>query len=130
RPHRLLDQLDHAESEVALQAALVELVEDDDAGGFQVRVVVQVAEQDAGGDGQGTAAGAGEAVEADVVAEPLAGRGAVPGGHASGGGAGGEPPRLQHQDLFVASDPGGDQGGRDACGLACSGRGAEDSRTG
>jgi len=35
------------EGEVALQAALVELVEDDRADGFQIRVVVQHPQQDA-----------------------------------------------------------------------------------
>ena len=52
RPHVLLHQPDQAEGEVGLQAALVELVEDDDAGRFEERVVQQRPQQDARRDGQ------------------------------------------------------------------------------
>jgi len=38
---RLLHQSDHAEGKVAIQAALVELVEQHDAAGFEIRIVVQ-----------------------------------------------------------------------------------------
>ena len=48
--HSLLQQTHHAKSQVAVQAALVKLVKDDDGGRFQKRVVVKITQQDAGRD--------------------------------------------------------------------------------
>ncbi len=101
RPHRLLDQAHQAERQVALQAALVELVEDHSAGRFEVRVVLQHVQQDAGRDGQDARVRAGLPVEADVIANFIAQPRAALVGHAARGGAGGEAARLQHDDAPV-----------------------------
>jgi len=92
----------------------VKLVEDYDAGGFEIRVVVQITEQHARGHGDDPGTRPGEAVEADVVAEPFAGWTAILCGHPPGRRSRGEAARLQHEDLFVAPDAGFEQGGRHA----------------
>ena len=103
-PNGLLHQPDHAEGEVAVQAAFVELVEDDDAGRFEERIVVQHPQQDAGRDDQDARGRPALLVEADVIAD-LARRAAVPRslGHAPGRGAGGQPARLQHDDALPSA---------------------------
>jgi len=53
----------------------------------------------------------------DRVADPLAERFR----HARGGGARGQPARLQHQNFFVAHPRLGGQHERHPCGLACAG---------
>src|SRR5262249_31383070 len=98
----LLHQPDHAEGEVVVEAALVELVEEDGAGGLEEGVVVQQAEEDAGGDGEDAGVRPGLAVEADVVADLLPDGAAALLGHAAGGSAGSEAARLQQEDAALA----------------------------
>jgi hypothetical protein len=63
-----------------------------------------------------------------VIADHLAEGRVALGGHASGGRAGGEPARLENDDLTGAGKASVEQGRRDACGLAGAGRSAENCR--
>ena len=121
-PHRLSQQADHAEGEVGVDAALVELVEHDGGDALQERVVVQQPQQDAGGDGEAAGVRPGLAVEADVVAEGAAEGRPVFRRHPPRRRPRGEASRLQHEH-----EPGlnGEEGGRHAGGLAGPGRGAQ-----
>ena len=103
----------------------MELVEHDGRDAVEKRLVVEHAQQHAGRDDQDARPRAGLAVEPDLVAEGLAERRAVLGGHPAGGGPGGDPPRFEHQREPVAGEAALDEGGRDAGGLAGAGRGAE-----
>ncbi len=124
RPHRLLHQADHAEGQVAFQAALVELVEDDDAGRFEERVVLQHPQQNAGRHHEDARLRPVLTVEAHLIADLAAESAAAFGGHAAGGGAGGQAARLQHHHAAGPGNPGVQQRRRHARRLAGAGRGA------
>ena len=109
------------EPEVGLQPALVELVEDDAADAGQVGIGLQHPGEDAFGDDLDAAAG--DALAADAVADAAPRALAEVLGQPLGGGAGGDPARLQHQD--AALDAGFEQVERHAGGLAGAGRGLE-----
>ncbi len=113
-------QSHHAECEVGVEAAFVELVEHDTRHVFQKWIVEQVAKQDAGGDGDAAGVSPGLLVEANVIAEAVAEAGAVLIGHPPRGGTGSYATRFEEEQL-----PGGQvwqDRGRYASGFARTGR--------
>lgn len=76
----------------------MEFVEDHQADALQRRVVLQAPGEDAFGHHLDAGARADLRLQADAVAHPLADALAQLGGQALGGGAGGQPARLQHED--------------------------------
>ena len=121
RPHLALDAAGHGERQVGVDAALVELVEDDRADVLQERIGLEHLDEDALGDDQQAGRRSGPAVEAHVVADLAADRPAALLRDAPGGGAGGDPPRLEHDDSALAREPGVEQRRRHARGLAGAG---------
>ena len=98
------------EREVGVQVPLVALVEDDGVHPGQLRVGLQPADQQAGGDHLDAGRGAAPAVAADAVADPAADGLAEQRGHPARGGAGGHPAGLGDED---APRQGAGQGERD-----------------
>ncbi len=86
------------EAEVGREGALVELVEDDEADAVERGVGVKPPRQHALGDDLDARAGAHARVQPHPVPDRLADALAQRGGHAAGGGAGGEPTGFQHDD--------------------------------
>jgi hypothetical protein len=128
-PGAALELAQEGEAEVAVEVALVELVEDDDADVLQRRVGVELAGEQALGDEAQAGRGGGGGLEADLVADAAADGLADALGDALGRHAGGDPSRLQDQDLAVgAGEAGVEEGERDAGGLAGAGRGLDDER--
>src|SRR5439155_16175729 len=97
----------------------------DGAGRFEVGIAVKHLQENARRDGDDARGGSIAAIEADVIADLVAERAAAFGGHAAGGGTGGEAARLQEQDAALAGDLGIEQRGRHARGLAGAGGGAQ-----
>ena len=122
RPHGLLHQPHQPQGQIALQAALVELIEDDRADRFQKRLVVQPPQQDARRDGQDARPRPALAIEADVIADLVAQPPAALAGHPARRRPGRQPPRLQQHDLLVSRQAGVQQGRRHARGLSRAGR--------
>ena len=85
--------------EIGLQVALVQLVEDHQPGARQPGVSLQAAREDPLGDHLDTGARADAAVAPGDVADRFADRLVEEVGHTRGGGPGGDPPRLEHNDL-------------------------------
>ena len=77
----------------------MKLVEHDTRHVFEERVVEQVPQQDAGGDGDAAGVPSRLFVEADVVTEAVTEAGAVFVGHPPGGGAGGDSPGFEEEQL-------------------------------
>src|SRR5690606_5988357 len=104
------------EAQVGLQAALVELVEDDQPDALQGRVPLEPAGQDALGHHLDAGGGPGPPLVAGGVADHLADRFAAHGGHAAGGRPGGDAAGLEHDDAAAAQprlvQQGGWHGGR------------------
>jgi hypothetical protein len=123
RPDGLADELHHAEGQVGVEAALVELVEHHSPDVLQERVVVEAPQQDAGGDDEDAGVRPGGAVEPDLVAEHVAEGRAVLVRHPPGRGPRGDAPRLQHHD---GTGNEVEQRRGDAGGFAGAGRRAED----
>jgi len=127
----LLDFAEEGQGEIGVEIAFVEFVEDDEADpphAFQIRIVEELAGEDAFGE-DADAGGGGEAFfEADVVADLAAEGPAIFVGDAFGGGAGGDAAGLEHDDvgMIFGEDIGAEDGGGDASGLAGAGRGDED----
>src|SRR4029077_15218124 len=67
--HRLLEQARHTEAEIAFEAALVKLVENDDIGAFERGVVVKHAQENARRDNDEARREPDLAVEADMIAD-------------------------------------------------------------
>ena len=88
----------------------MELVEDHGADAFQEGIGLQALDEDPLGHHQDPGLGTRLALEAHLVAHLAAERPAAFLGHPAGGGAGGDPPRLEHDDLLAAADPRGEQG--------------------
>ncbi len=103
----------------------MELVEQDGPDGFEERVILNPADQDARGDGEDARARPGAAVEAHLVADLLAQLPAALLDHAPSRGAGGQAARLQQNDLTCTRQPRVEQGGRHAGRFAGPGRGAQ-----
>jgi hypothetical protein len=97
--HRLLQLADDREREVALQVALVELVEDDDPDLLEERVAHQVAAEDALGEEPEARRRPAPAREADAVADVVAGRATALARDELRGRARGDPARLDDDDL-------------------------------
>jgi hypothetical protein len=115
--------LEKGEGEVGIEVALMKFVEDDDVDAAQVRVGHEAAGEDAFGEEAEAGAGSGDVFEADLIADGFAEALAQFGGDASGSHAGGESAGFEDED-FASGD--GQEGGRDARGLSCSGRGFDD----
>jgi hypothetical protein len=113
-----LQPAQQGQGQVALQVALVELVDDHGADAGQDRVGHELAREHALGDEADPRARADRAVEADLVADGVTHALATLLGHALRGHARSQPARLQHHHVAVAGQPGVEQGGRDARGLA------------
>jgi hypothetical protein len=128
-PGAALELAQEREAEVAVEVALVELVEHDDADLTQLGVGVELAREQALGDEAQAGRGGGGGLEADLVADTAADWFADALGDPLGRHAGGDPPRLQDQDLALgAGEAGVEEGERDAGGLAGAGRGLDDER--
>jgi hypothetical protein len=104
----------------------MELVEDDDPGGLEERIVLEQAEQDTRGDRDDPGVPGDLPFKAHLPAEEFSRLGAALGGHAAGGGPGGEAAGLQQDDAAVAGEAGVEEGWWDAGGLAGPGRGLDD----
>jgi hypothetical protein len=111
--------------EVALQVALVELVEHHRAHAPEVRIPQQPAREDALGDVAQPGPGRGDLVEADLIADRLAWALAQLLRDAPRRGARRQPPRLEHDDLARHQR---EQRGRHARGLARARRRLEHQR--
>src|SRR5262249_12106032 len=98
RPHRLLDEAEHAEGEVGLDTALVELVEDHQGDIGQKGVLLQAAQENAGSDGDDACARPDLTVEANLIADVAADILTALDGHAPRGSASGETARLDEED--------------------------------
>ena len=129
-PNRLPDESDHAEGQVCLQPALVELVEDDARDTFEEGVIADHAQADAGRDDEDARARGGFTVEANLIAEGFAERGAVFVGHASCRRACGDAAGFEHEYQPIPEPLVADDRRRHACGFASPGRRAEHDRTG
>ena len=92
------------ESQVAVQAALVELVEDDDRHVLERRIGIEQADQNALGDDLDARRPADPGLQPRAVADRGADRLAERGAHAGRDGTRGEPTRLEHQDAAVRRD--------------------------
>ena len=113
------------EGKVGVQPALVQFVEDHAADAVERRVVLQQAQEQAVGDDLDAGARADPGVEAHAVAHGLAHGLAQAGRHAARGGAGGQAPRLLHDDPAPLQPGRVEQRQRDARGLAGAWRGHE-----
>ncbi len=92
------------EGKIGLQAALVQLVEDDAADAVERRIVLQHAQEEAVGHDFDTRLRPDLGVQSHAVADRLADLFAQSGRHAPRRGAGRQPPRLLHDDL-AAGEP-------------------------
>ena len=97
----LLGVAGQSEAEIGVEGALVELVEQHGGDAVEAGVVENEAGEHALGDDLDAGAPRHLGAEADAVADGVADRFAQRLRHALGGGAGRQPPRLQHQDLPV-----------------------------
>ena len=118
-----LQAAQQGKGQVGIQMTLVKLVQNDAADAAQGRIAQQAPEQNAFGDEAQAGVGAVAALEADLVADRFAHSLAKLVGDAAGGHTGGDAAGLEHDDF--AGDV-GEQGRRDAGGLASTGRGLQD----
>src|SRR5947208_2166244 len=102
----MLDKPGHTQRQVAVELAFVKFIKDDDGSGFQVRIVVQHAEQDARRDDDDAGLRAALPIEADVIAYLVTNPAASLGGDPPRGRTGGEPARLQHEDASLSCQAG------------------------
>ena len=128
RARGLLEAAQQRQRQVALEVALVELVEHDHAHAGQAGLGDQPAGEQPLGDEAQPRPGPGHLLEADLPADRLAGPLPQLLGHAPRRHAGREPPRLEDDDLAVAGQAGREQRGGDAGGLAGAGRRLDDER--
>ena len=94
------------DAEIRVQAALVELVDDDGSDVAEQRILLQPRGQDAFGDDGQAGVGGGAAIEPDVPSHLAAERPALLGGDAPRDRARGHASRLQQQDRAVAHERG------------------------
>ncbi len=106
RTHRVLQLTDHRQRHVALQVALVELVEHDDADVLEESVADEVAREDALGEEPEAGRRAARAGETDAIADLVADLRAALARHELRRGAGRDPARLDHDDLLPTGEPG------------------------
>jgi hypothetical protein len=113
------------ERDVALEVALVELVEDDDPRLLEERIGEEPPSEDALGHEPESGAAAAPLLEAHPVADLGAERAAPLTRHERRGGAGRDPSGLEDDDGALAGEAGVEQHGRHSRRLAGSGGGAE-----
>ena len=126
-PAGALQAAQQRQGQVAVQVALVELVEQDGADAGEGGLGEEAAQQQPLGDEADAGARRGDVLEADLVADRLAGPLAQLLGHPPGRQPGRQAPRLQHHHLAL-HQPGGVDRGRDARGLAGAGGRLDDQR--
>jgi hypothetical protein len=124
--HFATDLGQQRQREIGVQAALVELVEDDARDAVEEGITLQAAGQQALGDHLDACLRPGAVLEPDTVADALAQAGPVLCGEAARDGPGGHPPRLQHHQAPVAEHAGLEQREGQAGGLARARRGDDD----
>nr|WP_244439321.1 hypothetical protein [Azospirillum baldaniorum] len=112
---RLLHQ---GQRQIAVDAALVELVEQHGADRRQLGVLLKLAQEQAVGHHLDPGLRPDLGVQPHTVPDRLADAFPQHRGHAAGGGAGGQPPRLQHDHLAPGQPGPVEQGQRHAGGLA------------
>jgi hypothetical protein len=125
RTHRVLEVAHGGERDVALEVALVELVEDDDPHVLEERVDDQLAAENALGHEPEPRRRPAALLETHAVADLAANRAAALARHPLGRGACRDPPRLEDDDVTLACEAGVQDGGRHARRLAGTGRGAQ-----
>ena len=101
----------------------MDFVQDDRGNAVQAGVGLQAADQQALGHHLDPGVGRDRGVQPGAEPDGAAERFAQQRGHARGGGTGGEPARLQHQDLAPVAPGRIQQRQRHECGLAGAGRG-------
>ena len=104
------------EQEVGLQAALVDLVQDDGGGPGKLGVGLEAAQEQPGGDHLDTGGGAGDVLAAHRVAHVLAHLLAQETGQTAGGGPGGQAPGLGDNNAAGGGPGTGGTGGGGASG--------------
>ena len=109
RPGGALEPAQQREREVALEVALVELVEQDDADGGEGGRGEELPGEEPLGDEADPRPRRGHVLEPDLVARRLAGLLPELLGDAARREPRREPPRLQDDDLLVAGDPASEQ---------------------
>ena len=128
--HERLRAKRQREAEVGVDAALVELVEDEKADAVERRVVLQAPREDAFGDDLDARRAADARVAAHAIADRLADALAVQLGEPEGGGARRESPRLEHDDRAPVEPAGVEEGERNGRGFAGAGRRLNHDRRG
>jgi hypothetical protein len=122
RPHRLTHAADHGQGQIAVQVALVELVEHDHADRLQERIVLEHAQQDALGDHLDSRGRSDAPIEPHLVAHLVSHASASLEGHAGCARPGRQSPRLQHHHRPLPGESGIQDGRRHPGGLARPGR--------
>ena len=101
-----LHPADQGERQVGEQAALVKLVEENGADAVEERIALQALDEDPFGHEEDAGVAGEVALEADLPADLAPERPALFVGDPPGSGAGGDPPRLEDEDLLRPGDPG------------------------
>ncbi|MDF2800066.1 MAG: polyhydroxyalkanoate depolymerase, partial [Devosia sp.] len=109
------------EAKIAIEAALVKFVKEDGGDAGQFGIIHQHAGEDAFGDHFDARPGANAAIHADPVAHGRADLFAQQARHLGGGGAGGKPARLDHDDAAIRAPGRIQKGEGHAGGLAGAG---------
>ena len=115
-----------SEGDVAVKMALVKFVEEDRGDAAQLRILDQLAEQNAFGDEADAGALGGEVFETDLVTDFVAEADVALGGDARGKETGGETARLEDDDLAGAEEAVIEEDLGDLGGFAGAGGGLED----
>ena len=100
-----LHPTDQGERQIGEQAALVNLVEEHGADAVEKRIALQALDEDALGDEEDAGVAGEVALEADLPADLAAQRPALLVGDPARRGPGGDPARLEDEDLPAAGDP-------------------------
>ena len=124
--HGVLELAHHGEGDVALEMALVELVEHNDADALEKGIGGEESTEDAFGDEPEAGVWATAFVEPHAVADLVANHAATLAGDERRGRPCRDPPRLEDEDVAVPGKARVEERGRHPRGLAGAGRGAED----
>ncbi len=125
-----MELADDGQSDVALEVALVELVEDDDAGVFEERVAGEVAAEDAFGEEPEPCGRAALARETYAIADLAADGAAARPRDVLGGGSGGDATGLDDHDGAAAGEVRVEDGAGHSRRLAGARSGAQDEPVG
>ena len=124
---------EEGQEEVGVEGALVDLVEDDGGRAAQLGVVLEAAQEEAGGDDLDAGVAADDALAPHGVSDGAPHRFAQERREAAGGGPGGHAPRLGDDDAAGPTGAAGREAGddvgderRDQRGLAGAGRSGDD----